>query len=107
MTEAFGSHPSCLNLLQGDLLSTLPAASIENESIDAVLLDIWAPLALPSLKILKPKLRRGAVLFVDNSVVGEERYRDLFGELRREGSGFLGVNLPFQGGLEMCIYVGV
>ena len=39
--EAFGQIPTQLSLLEGDLLETLPAANIEDGSIDCLLLDIW------------------------------------------------------------------
>jgi len=53
--EAFeGNIPACLQILEGDLLKNLAEANITDESIDALLLDIWAPLSLPTLKILLP-----------------------------------------------------
>ncbi|GAA6006353.1 hypothetical protein JCM10207_000614 [Rhodosporidiobolus poonsookiae] len=104
--QAFGAVPECLQLLQGDLLETLPAANLPDGSIDALLLDIWAPLALPTLKILVPKLRVGAAVFIDNSVASEGRYADLLNFVRAEGSGFQSVVLPFSSGLEMVVFQG-
>ncbi|GAA5871744.1 hypothetical protein JCM8547_008130 [Rhodosporidiobolus lusitaniae] len=105
--EGFGgSIPSCLKVLEGDLLETLPAANIEDSSIDALLLDIWAPLALPTLKNLIPKFRKGAVVFIDNTVSSKERYIEILSFLRAEGSGFRTTVLPYSGGMEMAVYVG-
>lgn len=121
--EAFGEVPEQLSLLEGDLLETLPAADIPDESIDCVLLDIWfvpglegvddvqvltrgcrAPLALPTLKILIPKLRVGAVVFIDNTDSSADRYRDLLAILRSHDSGLISTTLPFSGGFEMCCF---
>lgn len=46
------------------------------------------------------------MVFVDNSKASEARYGELLGALRGEGSGFESVTLPFEGGLEMAVYVG-
>ncbi|GAA5894870.1 hypothetical protein JCM5296_007603 [Sporobolomyces johnsonii] len=107
VSEGFGGQtPGYLNLLEGDLLQTLPQAELEDGSIDALLLDIWAPLTLPVLTALLPKLRKGASVFVDNTVASEQRYRDLLNFIRTDGSGFISVNLPFSCGFDLCVYVG-
>ncbi|KAK0117833.1 hypothetical protein ONS95_012156 [Cadophora gregata] len=59
-----------IELREGNLLETL-SEGLE-EGVDLLLLDIWAPLALPTLKIVQPKLRRGAVVIADNTGVGLE-----------------------------------
>ncbi|KAJ7222968.1 putative O-methyltransferase, partial [Mycena rebaudengoi] len=101
VAEAFGpERPAPLNLLQGDLLQTLPALNLADRSIDALLLDIWAELALPTFKILLPKLRIGATVFIDNTAVSAERYREL------PGSGFSSSTLPHSGGFDLAVYVG-
>ncbi|KAK4704363.1 hypothetical protein P7C70_g1840, partial [Phenoliferia sp. Uapishka_3] len=105
--EAFGGVlPQELSLLEGDLLQTLPNASIVDRSIDCMLLDIWAPLALPTLKIMLPKLRIGAVVFIDNTVCSAARYEDLLNFLRDPANGFITTTLPHSGGFEMCLFTG-
>lgn len=105
--EAFeGTIPSQLQLLEGDLLKTLPTAGIEQGSIDALLLDIWAPLAFPTVKVLLSKLRRNAVVFVDNAFSGAQRYSELLTFLREPKNGFLTSTLPHTDGFEMAVYVG-
>lgn len=105
--EAFsGSIPTQLSLLEGDLLQTLPAAKIADKSIDALLLDIWAPVALPTLKIIIPKLRTGAVLFIDNTVSSTERYKELLAFVRDPLNGFQSTTLPHSGGFDMCVFTG-
>ena len=68
--------------------------------IDAV----WTPLALPTLKIVLPKLRRGSVVLADNTVSGEAAYKDLLTFLRAPDSGFINMTLPFSGGFGMSVY---
>ena len=65
-------------------------------------------MALPTLKIVLPKLRQGAVIVIDNTVSAAqtEPYQELLGYLRASGSGFTNLTLPYNGGLEMCVYVG-
>ncbi|KAM0746168.1 S-adenosyl-L-methionine-dependent methyltransferase, partial [Meredithblackwellia eburnea MCA 4105] len=103
--EAFdGKVPECLKLLEGDLLETLKAANLQDRSIDALLLDIWAPLALPTLKIIQPKLRIGGIVLIDNTVVSASRYEELLTYVRSPGSGFQSTILPHFGGFDFCVY---
>jgi predicted O-methyltransferase YrrM len=105
--EAFeGQVPSCLQLLRGDLLKTLVEANLPEKSIDALLLDIWSPLTLPTLKIILPKLRVGAVVFADNTIASAPRYGELFGFIRDPANGFQIVTLPYPTGFDMCVYTG-
>jgi predicted O-methyltransferase YrrM len=50
-----------IKLLDGDVLGTLKDLHLD-DPIDFVLMDIWTPLSLPSLKNLLPKLRKGTCL---------------------------------------------
>ncbi|PVH79583.1 hypothetical protein DL98DRAFT_516016 [Cadophora sp. DSE1049] len=100
--EAGEEVESLIELREGDLLETLKEGV---EGVDLLLLDIWAPLALPTLKIVQPKLRRGAVIIVDNTVSGKDRYVDLLNYMREEGSGFRNLTVPYQGGLDICVYL--
>lgn len=104
--QGFDSHPRPLNLLQGDILETLPALGLAPRSVDALLLDIWSPLALPTLKIVLPSLRIGAAVFIDNTVASKERYKELLEFLRAPSSGFASSTLPHSGGFELCVYTG-
>ncbi|POS70303.1 O-methyltransferase [Diaporthe helianthi] len=90
-----------VELREGDLLQTL---SKDLPDIDLLLLDIWAPLALPTLKLVQPKLRLGAVVIVDNTISGEERYKDLLQHLRDPESGFSNLTVPYHNGLDVSVY---
>lgn len=106
--EAFGSTPPFLSILEGNILETIPAANIADSSVDCLLLDIWAYLALPTLKNVIPKLRIGAVVFIDNTLteVANVRYKELLEYTRAPGSGFETITLPFSAGMDMLVYVG-
>ncbi|KAH8702959.1 O-methyltransferase [Phaeosphaeriaceae sp. PMI808] len=93
---------SHIDLREGDLLETLK----ENvPDVDLLLLDIWAALALPTLKIIRPKLRYGAVVLTDNTISGAEGYKDLLAYLRAPENGFQNSTLPYTNGFEMSVYM--
>jgi hypothetical protein len=65
---------------------------------------VWTPMALPTLKLVQPKLRHGAVVIVDNTI-GNAGYKDLLDYLRAPRSGFSNITLPYSKGLEMSVYL--
>ncbi|KAF2796799.1 S-adenosyl-L-methionine-dependent methyltransferase [Melanomma pulvis-pyrius CBS 109.77] len=91
-----------IDLRVGDLIETLKN---DLPTVDLVLLDIWAPVALPALKLLEPKLRTGAVILVDNTIESATRYADLLAHLRAPENGYTNITLPYTKGLEMCVKV--
>ncbi|KAH8806869.1 putative O-methyltransferase [Flagelloscypha sp. PMI_526] len=108
ISKAFPSTPlPFLHILHGDLLQTLPAFS-SLTTVDALLLDIWANLALPTLKILLPKFHKGTMVFIDNmsQASSAERYAELLAFLNDRKNGFVVSNLGFDGGLGLAVYVG-
>ncbi|EOO00244.1 putative o- protein [Phaeoacremonium minimum UCRPA7] len=91
-----------IDLREGDLRETLK----ENlENVDFLLLDIWTPMALPTLQVVQPKLRHGAVIIADNTISSAGSYGDFFAYIRDPKNGFINVTLPFKGGLEMSVYL--
>jgi len=91
-----------IDLRVGDLRQTLKENLPEN--IGLLLLDIWTPLALPTLKLVEPKLRPGAIVLVDNTITAAEGYKEFFEYINRPGSGFKTITLPYSGGFEMVVY---
>ncbi|PWY74204.1 hypothetical protein BO83DRAFT_311867 [Aspergillus eucalypticola CBS 122712] len=91
-----------IDLREGDLLETLKEGLPE---IDLLLLDIWTPLALPTLKTVLPRLRHGAVVLTDNTISGAQGYADLLSFLRSPENGFRNMTLPFTNGFEMSVYL--
>ncbi|WVQ84903.1 hypothetical protein IAT38_007066 [Cryptococcus sp. DSM 104549] len=103
--EAGKDVESVIDLREGDLLETLKV-NIPEEGIDLLLLDIWAPLALPTLKTIEPHLKPGAVVLTDNSINSAARYKDLLGHLRDPKNGYTNVTVPYDKGLEFSVYTG-
>ena len=66
---------------------------------------VWSALALPTLKTVLPKLRRGADVLTDNTISGAEGYKDLLTYLRAPENGFHTVTLPYSNGFEMSVYM--
>ncbi|OAA69161.1 O-methyltransferase [Cordyceps fumosorosea ARSEF 2679] len=90
-----------IDLREGDLRETLQ----ENlEDVDLLLLDIWTEMALPTLKIVQKKMRRGAIVIADNTTVSEG-YDEMLTYMRNPDSGFITMTLPFNQGLEFCVYL--
>ncbi|KAJ4165473.1 hypothetical protein LMH87_007105 [Akanthomyces muscarius] len=90
-----------IDLREGDLRETLK----ENlEEVDLLLLDIWTEMALPTLKIVQQKMRRGAIVIADNTSVSEG-YDEMLTYMRNPDSGFITMTLPFNKGLEFCVYL--
>ena len=61
-------------------------------------------MALPTLKLIEPHFRPGAILLTDCTAGAASDYKDLFGYIRAEGSPYLNQTLPFSRGLEMSVY---
>lgn len=108
-----------IDLREGDLLETLKN---NVPQLDLVLIDsefrsqlatclasnrclVWAPVALPALKLLEPKLRSGAVVIIDNSISSATRYKELLGHLRSPTNGYTNLTLPYSKGLELCVKI--
>ncbi|KAL8822301.1 MAG: hypothetical protein Q9191_006960 [Dirinaria sp. TL-2023a] len=98
--EAGERVESQIELREGDLQETLAS---DLPTVDLLLLDIWAPLALPALKLVEHKLRSGAVIIVDNSISSAAQYADLLTYLRTPEHGFTSVTIPYSNGLEMVM----
>lgn len=66
---------------------------------------VWSALALPTLKVVLPRLRKGAVILTDNTISGAEGYKDLLAFLRDPQNGFQNMTPPFTNGFEMSVYM--
>lgn len=89
-----------VDLREGDLRETLRDVA---GPVDMMLIDIWIPMARPALELVRPRLRREAVVLSDNTGVRRAEYAEYFAGL---ADGFRTVTLPFTGGLEMSVYDG-
>ncbi|WRT63601.1 uncharacterized protein IL334_000524 [Kwoniella shivajii] len=93
-----------IDLRQGDLRETLKTHL--PEKIDLLLLDIWCPLALPTLQLVQPNLHSGSVVIIDNIVGSADRYKDLIEYLRDGKNDFRNLTIPYNKGLGMSVYMG-
>ncbi|UNI22231.1 hypothetical protein JDV02_008138 [Purpureocillium takamizusanense] len=94
-----------IELREGDVRETLKVAEGMPEEIDMLLLDIWTPMALLVLEIVKPRLRKGAVILADNTVMAKALLKDLLAYIRDPANGFKTITVPYSGGLEMIVYM--
>ncbi|WVW81521.1 hypothetical protein I302_103515 [Kwoniella bestiolae CBS 10118] len=93
-----------IDLREGDLLETLKVDL--PDKVDLLLLDIWSPLALPTLKIVQPNLRPGSVVITDNITGSADRYKDLIEYLNDPSNGFSNTTVPYSKGLAVSVYLG-
>ncbi|KAK2592433.1 hypothetical protein QQS21_009849 [Conoideocrella luteorostrata] len=94
-----------IELREGDLLETLKVEDGMPDQIDLLLLDIWTPLALPALEIVRPRLRKGAIILADNTVMAKPLYREFLEYVNRPENGFKTTTMPYSGGLMMAVYL--
>lgn len=92
-----------VEIREGDVRETLRDVGGE---VDFVLMDIWAPMARPALDLLVPQLGRGAIIVCDNIVRFRRAYRDYLELVRDPAGGFRSVTLPYDGGLELSLWLG-
>ncbi|KAM5355223.1 hypothetical protein ACJ41O_001869 [Fusarium nematophilum] len=93
-----------IDLREGDLRETLKTDL--PDQVDFLLLDIWTPLALPTLKLVHPRLRVGGTIVVDNFVAAKAGYKDLKTYLEDPANGFKTSTAPYDGGLLIAVYLG-
>ncbi|KAI2621186.1 S-adenosyl-L-methionine-dependent methyltransferase [Hypoxylon sp. NC1633] len=93
-----------IELREGDLRDTLKVDL--PEQVDFLLLDIWTPLALPTLVLVRPRLKIGAMVVADNTVVAADGYKELTSYLGDPANGFKMTTAPYSGGLLIAVYVG-
>ncbi|OWZ67881.1 hypothetical protein AYX14_05590 [Cryptococcus neoformans] len=94
-----------IDLREGDLRQTLKV-DMPKEGIDFLLLDIWAPMAFPTLKVVESHLRPGATILIDNLNGAASRYKELIEYLHDPQNGYTNMVLPFSRGLGMSVYTG-
>lgn len=66
---------------------------------------VWTPLALPALKLIQPRLRKGALVLVDNTQWARPMYKDLFEHLHDPSNHFKTVTTPYKGGFQVAVYL--
>ncbi|KAI0454832.1 O-methyltransferase [Xylaria acuta] len=91
-----------IELREGDLRERL--ASDLPQPIDFVLFDIWTPMVLPTLRLLEPNLKKGAVIVADNVTSAADGYRDFHKYIGTHRNAYRTLVLPYSGGLEFIVY---
>jgi predicted O-methyltransferase YrrM len=92
-----------IDLRVGDARETLKDCE---GPLDLVLLDGWKDIELDVLRILKPQLRRGALVFTDNIFTFEADNQGQREYMADPQNGFRAVVLPLKDGMEMAVYAG-
>ena len=87
----------------GDAMQTLQELPAP---VDMVLLDGWKNLYLPVLELLKPHLRRGAVVLADNIFTFKKGLRPYVEHMQSGRNGFESTTLRIADGLEYSVYIG-
>lgn len=94
-----------IDLREGDLRETLTHSV--PRSVDLLLLDVWTPLARPAAELVAPRMRAGAIILADNTAKRRTEYRDFFAYILDPSKGFITQTLPFDGGFEFSVKIGV
>ncbi|KAK4246084.1 S-adenosyl-L-methionine-dependent methyltransferase [Corynascus novoguineensis] len=102
--EAGDEVASVIELREGDLLETLKRDDMP-EQVDFLLLDIWTPMALPTLKIVKSRLKKGAIVLADNTTMSRPLYKEYLDYIHDPANGFKTTEIPYSGGLQMSVYL--
>ncbi|KAK4119669.1 S-adenosyl-L-methionine-dependent methyltransferase [Parathielavia appendiculata] len=102
--EAGDEVAGVIELREGDLLETLKRDDMP-EQVDFLLLDIWTPMALPTLQIIKPRLKKGAIVLADNTKMARPLYAEYLDYIQNPANGFKTTEIPYSGGLQMSVYL--
>lgn len=86
----------------GDAMQTLRA---EPQDIDLLLNDGFPMLAQDIVRLLRERLRTGAVVLTDNVGTFKANYRDYLAYVNDPGNGFRTVTLPFKSGTAYSVRV--
>ncbi len=91
-----------VEIREGDATETLRELP---ESVDMVLCDVFPPVMLPGLRLVAPRMRRGAVVVSDNVNAVWGDHRDFLAWLHDPVNGFRSAMFPVNGGTELSIKV--
>ena len=59
---------------------------------------------MPTLEIIRPRLRRGAIVLADNTK-WTVLYKEFLAYIHNPENGFRTMTVPFSGGFEMAVYL--
>jgi predicted O-methyltransferase YrrM len=91
-----------VDLREGDALETLKNL---NRSIDLVLIDGWAHLALDVFRLLDPSIRMGGIVICDNIGTFKQELIPFVEFLQNPNNGYRSTTLNLKGGTEFAVKV--
>lgn len=62
-------------------------------------------MALPTLKIVQPRLKKGAIVLADNTSMSRPLYKEYLDYIHDPANGFKTTEVPYSGGLQMSVYL--
>lgn len=62
-------------------------------------------MALPTLELMRPRLRKGALVLADNTVIAKPLYKEFLEYVHNPVNGFKTTTMPYSGGLLMAVYL--
>jgi predicted O-methyltransferase YrrM len=87
----------------GDALQTLKSLP---DNIDLLLLDGWKDLYPPVVELVKPHLRKGAIVVADNIYTFKKALRPFVDSMQNGKIGFESTTLSLSDGFEFSVYTG-
>jgi len=87
----------------GDALETLKKLP---DGIDLLLLDGWKDLYPPVLELVRPHLRKGAIVVADNIFTFKKALRPYVDYMQNGKNGFESTTLSLSDGFEFSVYMG-
>ncbi len=91
-----------VDILEGDARETLK--NIDTE-LDLVLLDGWPDLVFPIFKLIEPKLKKGAIIAVDDVEGFKPSMQDYLDYVRNTENGYISMTIKPNKGMEFTIKV--
>lgn len=91
-----------VEIREGDALETLKTL---NQSVDLVLMDGWANLAIDVLKLLDPFIRIGGIVLFDNVGTFKEALKSYVELLQNPAHGYRSATLNLKGGTAFSVKV--
>lgn len=61
---------------------------------------------MPTLRLVQPHLKIGAMVVADNIIAGKAGYQELMAHLEDPRNGFKITTAPYSGGLCIAVYLG-
>ncbi|WP_026416397.1 O-methyltransferase [Actinomadura oligospora] len=94
-----------IELREGDALETLRTLP---DTVDLLHLDGWPTLRLPVLDLVRPRLRPGAIVVVDDIDldVGLNIREEFLAHVDDPANGFLSMRIPVHQGVQLCLNLG-